>query len=329
VIHYRALGIQILVFLRPGNARKPGLHGARPSNISAVITRAAGSVAHRAGTLKAPRGKGRWKMSNQNQEMEMGGLALHDVEYGRLAKAARAASRLGAPEATLMVSSSGARLFAADGLVSPRWWLDAIFGQPFATAGRALIAPPQKVAEALQRAVGESAGDVFISLEGGAVRFAGPGRTVTVRGRVAPFGAGERRIPINENMWFDVSTDRVVAAASLPYTLLAVAMDAAAPRVMSNVQLRLGRRPGPRGEWVLEVAGDALLHRVPVVVGVRPERVPVVGRYPAAVLGKLMLISIDELLTLEFTEPADAPALRARWVDSEWSIEFRVAPAPE
>jgi hypothetical protein len=267
-------------------------------------------------------------MSNQDQEMEMvrgRGPVLHEVAYGRLAKAARAAIRLGAPAVVLEVSSSGIRFFAADDPAAPVWWVDAMFGQPFAAAGRALIAPPQKVAEALQHAVGSNMGDVRISLEGGAVRFAGPSRTVTVRGRMAPFGAGERRIP-NGSAWFNASTDRVVAAASLPYTLLAVAMDAAAPRVAPTVQLRLGR--GPR-EWHLEVAGDTLLHRVPVVVGVPPERVPVVGRYPAAVLGKLMLISIDELLTLEFTEPADAPALRARWVDSEWSIEFRVAPAPE
>jgi len=268
-------------------------------------------------------------MSNQDQEMEMGrGLVLRRAEYWRLMKAVLTAVRLGAPAAVLEVSSSGIRFFAADDLRSPSWWLDAMFGQPFAAAGRALVAPPKAIAEALQQVVGSNTGVRFL-LEGGAVSFTGPSRTVAIHARMVPFGAGGGAVPVNKNMWFDVSTDRIVAVASLPYTLLMVAMNIAAPHIISNVQLRLGRRPEPRGEWVLEVVGDVLRHHVPVVVGVRPERVPVVGRYPAAVLNKLLMIAIDELLTLEFTEPESNPALRARWVDSDWSVEFRVAPAPE
>jgi len=249
------------------------------------------------------------------------GPVLHDVECGRLAKVARAAVRLGAPEATLVVSRYGARLFAADDPAAPAWWLDAMFGQPSATAGRALVAPPAAIVMALQR-VGP--GDVRVAAGPGAVRLEGRSVVAEIRSRVVPFGAGERKIPIS-NAWFDAGPARVVAAASLPWSLLATAVDVAAPRRAPDVQLRLAR--GPR-EWVLEVAGDALLHRVPVVVGVPPERVPLVGRYPAAVLGKLLAIAIDEPLTLEFAEPADAPALRARWVEADWSVEFFVAPAP-
>jgi len=81
-------------------------------------------------------------MSNQNQ-VELGrGPVLHEVEYWRLMKAAWAAARLGANEAVLMVSSSGARLFAADDLMSPGWWVDTAIRWPSAAAGRALLHTP-------------------------------------------------------------------------------------------------------------------------------------------------------------------------------------------
>lgn len=267
-------------------------------------------------------------MSNQDWEMEMGsGVVLHWTEYQRLEKAVRRAVRLGAPAAVLEVSSSGIRFFAADDPTAPAWWLDAMFGQPFATAGRALIASPQKVVEALQRAVGERAGDVRVLPGSGAVRFAGPSGTATMRARAVPYGAGERRIPARD-AWFNVNADRIAAAASLTYALLVGAVNVAAPRRAPDVWLRLARGPGPRGEWVLEVAGDVLRHPVPVVVGVPPKSVPVVGRYPFALLNGLLTLSIDGPLMLEFTEPVERPALRVRWVEADWSVEFRVAPAP-
>jgi hypothetical protein len=61
-----------------------------------------------------------------------------------------------------------------------------------------------------------------------------------------------------------------------------------------------------------------------VDVGVRPERGPVVGRYPVTIIREL-LIPTYGTLTLEFTEPESNPALHARWADYHRSTEFFIA----
>jgi len=248
---------------------------------------------------------------------------LHEVEHWRLARTAWAAVRLGAPEATLMVSRRGVRLFAADDPAAPAWWISTTIRWPSAAGGRALVAPPRAIAGALELA-GRPRGRYGTSVYYGdsAIYFSGLGGTAAVRGRTVPFGAGESAVPVgDEGLVLD--GDYAVAEVALLYLEFMGAVRAAAGPA---VELRLAEEPaGAFPRWWLEVAGGGFTRRLPVEVRAPPERAPVAGRYPAKIMREL-LIPVYGTLALEFTEPESNPALRARWADYHRSTEFFVAP---
>ena len=244
---------------------------------------------------------------------------LHEVEHWRLARTATAAARLGAQTAVLMVSRRGVRLFAADDPAAPAWWISTTIRWPSASAGRALVAPPRAIAGALELA-GRPRGryGTHIYFGTGAVHFSGLGGAAAVRGHTIQFGAGDGAIPVSDDEELVLDGDYAVAEVSLSFFEFMGAVRAAGPAV----ELRLAREPpGAFPGWRFEANGRPLQAEVRAP----PERAPVAGRYPARIMREL-LIPTYGALTLEFTEPPERPALRARWAEYHRSTEFFMAP---
>ncbi|MFP3138412.1 MAG: hypothetical protein RXS42_09410, partial [Nitrososphaeria archaeon] len=148
-----------------------------------------------------------------------------------------------------------------------------------------------------------------------------------VHGRIIQFRAGSA-IPVSEDEELDVDAEDLAAEARLHYLELAGTVNAmvAVTSPPRAVELRLVRSPGLLSEWWLEVAGDGLARHLPVEVRMLPERDAVVGRYPAAMLNALLSIPIWNDIEVEFTGPADLPALRVRWEERNRRTEFQLAP---
>jgi len=267
-------------------------------------------------------------MSAQNQEELGRGPVLRPLECWSLIWAAEVAARLGAPEAVLMASRRGARLFSANDLWSPAWWISTTIRRPEAAGGHAAIAPPAAIVRALRGACAlRGRGGTLLSYGAGAFHVVGPAAATEVHGRIIQFRAGSA-IPVSEDEELDVDAEDLAAEARLHYLELAGTVNAmvAVTSPPRAVELRLVRSPGLLSEWWLEVAGDGLARRLPVEVRMLPERDAVVGRYPAAMLNALLSIPIWNDIAVEFAGPADLPALRVRWEERNRRTEFQLAP---
>jgi len=237
-------------------------------------------------------------------------------------RAAWAAARLRAPEAVLMISRRGVRLFAADSLAAPAWWVNVAVREPEAADGRALIAPPAEVWEALRATWWRGRGGNRVVAGPGAVRFESPRAAAEAHGRVVDFRAGAG-IPVSEDEELEVDDYYPAAVANVSSTLVA---DVAAVAARSDaVELRLTY--DDRGWWV-EVAGDGRVRRLPAGMVLLPPGDAVAGRYPAAVLAELLSLSGLADLTVGFVEPAARPALRVGWEEHarRARVEAFVAP---
>jgi len=260
-------------------------------------------------------------MNIQNQAELGREPVLRRTEHWILMKAAWAAARLRAPDAVLMVSWRGVRLFAADDLAAPAWWLDVRIRDPAAAPGRALIAPSAEIYGALGATWGR--GGTRVAAGPGAVRFEGRSAAAEVAGRVVDFGVGTHGIPAGGNGVLDVDAGYPAAVAVVSSSLAA---DVAAVAARSDaVDLRLAR--DDRGWW-LEVAGDGRVRRLPAGMVLLPPGDTVAGRYSATVLAELLSLSGLADLTVGFVEPAARPALRVGWEEAARRTRVEAFAAP-
>ena len=249
------------------------------------------------------------------------GPVLRRAEHWVVMKAAWVAARLRAPDAVLMISRRGVRLFSANDLAAPAWWLNVTVREPTAAPGHALIAPPAEVWEALRATWGRAG--THVAAGPGAVRFEGRSAATEVHGRAVPFGAGTRGIPAGGNGVLDVNTGYPAAVASVSSTLAA---DVAAVAARSDtVELRLVR--DGRGWWI-EAAGDGRVRRLPAEMVLLPSDDVIVGHYPAGVLAELLSFSELADLTVEFVEPVERPAIRVGWEEHARRIRVEAFVAP-
>jgi len=249
------------------------------------------------------------------------GPVLRRSEHWILMRAAWAAARLGAPDMVLMISRRGVRLFAADDLVSPRWWLNIMVRDPAAADGRALVAPPSEVWEALRATWGR--GGTRVSAGPATVRLEGRSAAAEVRDYTIPFTAGDGAVPVGEGEMLDADAGYPAALAVVSSSLAA---DVAAVAARSDaVELRLAR--DDRGWW-LTVAGDGRARRLPAGMLLLPPGDAVAGRYPAAVLAELLSLSGLADLSVGFVEPAARPALRVGWEEPARRARVETFAAP-
>jgi len=248
------------------------------------------------------------------------GPVLRRSEHWILMRAAWAAARLRAPDAVLVVSRRGVRLFSTNDLAAPAWWVNVTVREPAAAPGRALIAPPAEVWEALRATWGR--GGTSIAVGPGMVHFTGRSAAAEVRGHIVPFGAGDG-IPVSEDEELELDSDYPAAIAVASFSLAA---DVAAVAARSDaVELQLAR--DDRGWW-LEVTGDGRARHLPVGMVLLPPGDVAAGRYPAAVLAELLSLSELTDLSVEFVEPAARPALRVSWEGAAPRVRVEAFAAP-
>ena len=249
---------------------------------------------------------------------------LRGAEHGALERGVWAAGRAGAPDVVLMVSPGGARLFAANDLWSPSWWLSVTVRDPTAAPGRAVVAPPHEVWGALATARGTARGRgaIRVAAWSDVMQFEGPRHFAEIRAHTIDFDVGAG-VPISEDDEFEVGDYCAVAVAAVPQTL-AADVAAIAP---SSKTVELGL-VAARGWWLGLVGDNGRARVLPAEVAERPRRDAVVGRYPAAMLDALLSVAGPGDITVEFTEPVERPALHVSWEPAQRArAEFFVAPA--
>jgi len=251
-------------------------------------------------------------------------LVVHSVirpaEHGALEEGVWVAGRAGAPDAVLMISPGGARLFAADDLTAPAWWFSVTVRDPVAAPGRAIVAPPAEIYGALATARGR--GGVRVEAWSDIIRFEGPSHSAEVRGRVVDYDVGAG-IPVSDEDELEVGDYCAVATAAVPPT---IAADVAAIAPSAKV-VELGL-VAARGWWVGLVGDSGRARVLPAEVAARPRRTAVAGRYPAGILDALLSMAGPGDLTVELLEPAARPSLHVRWEPTQRErVEFFIAHA--
>jgi hypothetical protein len=272
-------------------------------------------------------------MNVQEQE-PVRGLVLHEVEHWRLFKTAEAAVRLGAPEAVLEVSRRGARLFSANDLWSPAWWISTTIRWPFAAPGRAIVTSPEDIVKALDMA-GRPRGryGTYVYYNDNSIVFRGLLGEGSINAYNIKFKTGDDDIHINSEERLIIGVYDTVAEIMMKRAQYLSLKGVVRVIPRSDVELRLTR--DGRGWWLLVAASDIwysnpgapgaqkTFYRIPVDVKISPDS-EIVSRYPAKILNELLLPIIDDL-TIEFSDET-SPALHVRWSEYHRSTEFFITP---